>query len=122
MVTWYGIDLQTIGVERFDLEDQNHLRGLILAAGTGRFQEACVEFDCTDAYELFRGLITSTGGTEKIECRESDKVRRLYRPGYEIYAAADEVIYFLNPVPRPELFSVVDNAAYVQEFEKEERA
>ena len=94
--------------------------GLILSAGTGRFEEACVECDCTEAYEAFRGLILGTGGTEKIECREIDRSRRLYRTGYEIYAAGEDVIYFLNPSPRPELFSNTDNSGYAKEFDTQE--
>ncbi len=89
---------------------------LILAAGTGRFEEACVEFDCIDAYEVFQGLVTGTGGAKKIECRDSDTQRRLFRRGYEIFSADDEVIYFLNPTPRSELFSITGDATYIQEF------
>ncbi len=116
-VTWYGTDPRTIDVARFDLENRDHLMGLILSAGTGRFDEACVEFDCIEAYETFRGLVIGTGGAIKIACRASDEQRRLFRPGYEIFSAGDKVIYFLNPAPRPDLFLSLDDGTYVQEFQ-----
>jgi len=114
-VTWYGTVSRTIDVARFDLENKDHLKALILLVGTGRFEEACVEFDSVESFEVFRGLVTGTGGAKKRSCRESDTQRRLFRTGYEVFAADDAVVYFLNPIPRPDLF-LLDDEKYIQEF------
>src|SRR3569832_777636 len=114
-VTRYGTEPRVIEVQQFDLENRDHLMGLIFAAGTGRFEESCIESDCIEACEVARGLLQGTGGAKRVECREIDKSRRLYRPAYEIYDAG-ELIYFLNPNPRPALFSENGGSDYIEEF------
>lgn len=115
VLDWRGAEPQAIEVARFDLENERHLTMLVLCAGTGRFEEACVECDCIEAYETFRGLVGGTGGATLADPSRFQG-RRLYRAGYEVYAAGEDVVYFLNPVARPELFLAVDDAAYVAEF------
>jgi hypothetical protein len=41
---------------------------------------------------------------------------RLYRAGYEIYRQGGDSYFFVNPVPRPELFETRELDRYVAEF------
>ena len=100
----------------FDLMNPRLLECFIVGLGNAIFEECCIESESQDVLDAVRGGIQGVGGGKQIEITDEIRQRRLFRAGYEVYEQAGN-LFFINPVPRPELF--IDdawNTSYLQEF------
>jgi hypothetical protein len=114
---WRGAGPQPIRPAVLDLVQERHRMALIVALGNGTFDEACIEVDSSEARDWVRGAMTGTGGADRVEPTASAAACRLFRAGYEIYRQGQDAFFFLNPLPRAELFSsTMDLAVYAREF------
>jgi len=116
---WRGAEPQVLRPGTFSLDEKNTLFALVVSLGNGEFDEACIETDSGEAKECIEGLLCGTGGAKRVERSSSAEQCRLYREGYEIYRQGGSSYFFVNPVPRPELFEMRELDGYVAEFKQQ---
>lgn len=111
-----GKDQQQVKPVILDLHAPTCAHFVWLALANGTFEIACFETDSAECLEVIRGALTNMA--RKIEPTARAKSCRLYRPGYEVYTQGGqpESVIFLNPDPRPELFSADALGRYAGEF------
>ena len=113
---WRGSEPQVLRPDTFSLDERNTLFALVGSIGNGEFDEACIETDSGEAKECIEGMLCGTGGARRVEPSTDAEQCRLYRDGYEIYRQGENSYFFVNPVPRPELFETRDLNGYFAEF------
>jgi hypothetical protein len=116
---WRGKGAQVICPQVLDLANHAQITYLLAMLGNGEFDEACIESDTPETLEYVRGLLL---GTAKAKPLASGlfAAGRLARSGYEVFAQGDAGTFFVNPVPRPELFQGGGLASYSAEFSEAE--
>ena len=114
---WRGSEPQVLKPETLPLENQNIWFALVVSLGNGEYDELCLEFDTLEAKERIEGLICGTGNARRVGASPAVALCRLYRSGYEVYMQGRKSYFFLNPVPRPELFERRDLSKYLAEFQ-----
>lgn len=91
--------------EWVDLADPRHLFLLVVMLGNGEFDEVLVQADSAEAVEVVRGLLTGTGGASLTPVGEDDAASPAFRTGHALYKQLDAGRFFVDPDPRPELFT-----------------
>ena len=112
---WRGAEPQQLVPATLSLTDQRHLTFLAVSLGNGNFDEACFEVESIEVYEGIKGMLLGTGGCTLVGVSPAIKKCHLYRAGYEVFRQGGDAFFFINPAPRPELFSG-SLAAYPNEF------
>ena len=113
---WRGSEPQVLKTETLSLDEKNTLFALVVLLGNGEFDEACIETDSGEAKECIEGLLCGTGGARREEPSSAAEQCRVYRAGYDIYRQGENSYFFVNPVPRPELFEARGLDRYLAEF------
>jgi hypothetical protein len=116
---WRGSEPQVLRPDTFSLDEKNTLFALVVSVGNGEFDEACIETDSGEAKECIEGLLSGTGNAKRVESSPGAEQCRLYRDGYEIYLQGGSAFFFVNPVPRPELFEMREFDRYLAEFKQQ---
>jgi hypothetical protein len=112
---WRGEQPQRLTPAKLSLDDQKTLFALVVSLGNGDYDEVCIETDSVQAKACIIGLLQGTGNARPIEPTPAAEQRRLYRAGYEVYLQGESSYFFVNPIPRPELFQQADLKAYLAE-------
>ncbi|SRR6266700_607631 len=115
---WRGREPQVLKPEALSLDNEKILFGLVVSVGNGDYDEICVETDSIEAKECIKGLLCGTGSAKRIVPSSAVERHKLYRSGYEIYLQGGSSYFFVNPMPRPELFEKHDLEGYVAEFKQ----
>jgi hypothetical protein len=113
---WRGPKPQVLNPEVLSLENERILFALVVSLGNGDYDQVCIESDSTEAKEGIEGLLCGTGKAQRVGLSSAATQCRLYRAGYEIYIQGGNSYFFVNPIPRPELFEVRDLDEYLAEF------
>jgi len=115
---WRGGKPQVLNPEALSLDHEKTLFGLVVSVGNGDYDEVCIETDSMEAKEYMQGLLCGTGNAKRIVPSSTAEQCRLCRPGYETYLQGNSSYYFINPVPRPELFEKreLELEEYLAEF------
>ncbi len=112
---WHGEAAQTLEPAVLDLAERRHLHYLLTMLGNGEFDDVCFEGESTDALAAIEGALTGTGGAVLVNPVLA-AASRLYRQGYRVFTQAACGRFFVNTVPRPELFAAGAAPAYAAEF------
>jgi hypothetical protein len=115
---WRGREPQVLQPEVLSLDDEKILFGLVVSIGNGDYDEVCIETDSIDTKECIEGLLRGTGRAKWIMPSSAVEQCRLYRSGYLTYLQGGSSYFFINPVPRPELFEKGYLKEYVAEFKQ----
>jgi hypothetical protein len=113
---WRGQEPQLLKPVALSLDNEKIRFGLVVSVGNGDYDEACIETDSIEAKEYIEGLLRGTGSAKRAMPWSAAAGGRLYRSGYEIYLQGRSSYFFVNPMPRPELFEKHDLEEYVAEF------
>src|SRR5712691_6073835 len=114
---WRGTRPQLLKPAALSLDDGKILFALVVSVGNGDYDEVCIETDSMEAKECIQGMLCGTGSAKPVEWSYAVEQCRLYRVGYEIYLQGKSSYFFVNPIPRPELFQSSDLNQYVTEFQ-----
>ena len=115
---WRGTRPQLLKPAALSLDDGKILFALVVSVGNGDYDEVCIETDSMEAKECVRGILCGTGSAKPVGLSYAVEQCRLYRVGYEIYLQGRSSYFFVNPIPRPELFQSSDLNQYVTEFQQ----
>lgn len=113
---WVGAAPQPIKPMVLDLDNPKVLQFLLVALGTGHFDDICVEVDSVTTYECVQKMFTGTGAAERVASDPVAERSPVFRSGYEIYTQRPDAYFFLNPAPRPNLFLENGLTSYTAEF------
>ena len=108
MIDWEYPDERKIPApEVVDLSQKSDLMILYLSLANGTIVEMKAEADSEEALDALRGLIQGAGSGARRDLSDDEKAACwLYEAGYECYTQGitDPAYFFVNPVPRPEVF------------------
>lgn len=114
--TWRGAGAQQPKPTALDLANQKHLLYLMAMLGNGEFEEVRIESESADVVAAVQGLLTGTGSAKRIEESAATRSSRVTRDGYLIYQQGEDGYFFVNPLPRPDLFTDEGLVTYLSEF------
>ncbi|MCL4264398.1 MAG: hypothetical protein KJ069_14335 [Anaerolineae bacterium] len=92
----------------WNMQDQNHVMGIVLSYGNGVILELRAEGENEEAIEFLRRIALSTGQSIKIELSSEEKQNLwLYHEGDECYRQPmrEGGYTFINPEPQPKKFA-----------------
>jgi len=115
---WSGNEPQTLSPVVFDLMQESHLLALYKSVADGIFDDVCFETDSNEALGVLRGILSGGGSAVKSSSSAVAAKSQIYRPGYELHIQAEYAHFFVNPIPRPELFAHGNLKAYMEEFKQ----
>jgi len=101
---WRGAEPQVVKPAGISLDDQKMVFALVVSLANGDYDEVSIETDSIEAKECITGMLCGTGNAKQVEASPEVEQCRLYQAGYEIYRQGTDSYFFVNPVPRPELF------------------
>jgi hypothetical protein len=113
--TWHADSPQPLAPRVMDLGEPRHRSHLLMMLGNAEFDDVCFEGETAGALAVIEGALTGTGGAALVNPVLA-AASRLYRPGYRVFAQAGAGRFFVNAVPRPELFLAGALRAYADEF------
>jgi len=114
---WRGGEPQVLKTEALSLDNEKILFGLVVSVANGDYDEVCIETDSIEAKDCIEGLLCGTGRAKRTVPWSAEQCR-LYRSGYEIYLQGSSSYFFINPMPRPELFEKRELEDYLAEFKQ----